>query len=110
MEEKDKQDLTLGEELLIDYDFYANIKWEDFDPEEVSVLLGDEGDKEIIQIMKFLFDSYPIKAIYYCLKRSYKAYSSSSLLDKTIKYLLDKYEDKGEIIINNLVKSYYKIY
>ena len=85
-----KQDTTLRETLLNDYGFYANINGEDFDPREVSVLSGNERDREITQIMKFLFDSYPIEAIYYCLKRSYISYSSNSLLDKTIKYLLDK--------------------
>lgn len=103
-----KQDTTLRETLLNDYGFYANINGEDFDPREVSVLSGNERDREITQIMKFLFDSYPIEAIYYCLKRSYISYSSNSLLDKTIKYLLDKYEEEGEIIINNLVQSYYQ--
>jgi len=86
---EEKKELSLKEELLNDYDFYANINGEDFDPREVTVLSGDEKNREITQIIKFLFDSYPVEAINYCLRRCfYKTFSRSSLLDKIIKYLL----------------------
>lgn len=104
---EEKKELSLREELLNDYGFYANINGEDFDPREVTVLSGDEKNREITQIIKFLFDSYPVEAINYCLRRCYyKTFSRSSLLDKIIKYLLTKYEDKGEETIMNLICSY----
>ena len=89
------------------YGFYANINGEDFDPREVSVLSGDEKNREITQIIKFLCDSYPIEAITYCLRRCYyNTFSHTSILDKIIKYLLDKFKDNGEDTIMNLIYSY----
>ena len=62
--------------------------------------------REIIQFVHFLCDSYPLEGISYCLQRCYNNnFSKSSLLDKIIKYLLNKYKD-SELIINNLVFAY----
>ena len=104
---EENKELSLQKQLLNDYGFYANINGEDFDPREVTVLSGNEKDREITQIIKFLFDSYPVEAINYCLRRCYyKTFSRSSLLDKIIKYLLTKYEEKAEETIMNLICSY----
>ena len=101
------QELSLKDQLIKEYGFYANINGEDFDPREVTVLSGDEKNREITQIIKFLFDSYPVEAINYCLQRCYyKTFSRCSLLDKIIKYLLDKYKDIGDNTINKLIWSY----
>ena len=56
------QELPLKDQLIKEYGFYANINGEDFDPREVTVLSGDEKNREITQIIKFLFDSYPVEA------------------------------------------------
>ena len=45
--------IPLREQLIAEYGFYANINGEDFDPREVSVLSGDEKNREITQIIKF---------------------------------------------------------
>ena len=101
------QELSLKDQLIKEYGFYANINGEDFDPREVTVLSGDEKNREITQIIKFLFDSYPVEAINYCLQRCYyKTFSRCSLLDKIIKYLLDKYKDIGDNTINKLIWAY----
>ena len=100
-------EIPLKEQLLKEYGFYANINGEDFDPREVTVLSGDEKNREITQIIKFLFDSYPVEAINYCLQRCYyKTFSRNSLLDKIMKYLLDKHKDIGENIILKLICAY----
>ena len=65
------QEIPLKDQLIQNFGFYANINGEDFDPREVSVLSGDEKNREITQIIKFLFDSYPIEAITYVLQRGY---------------------------------------
>ena len=101
------QNIPLKELFIAKYGFYANINGEDFDPREVSVLSGDEKNREITQIIKFLCDSYPIEAITYCLRRCYyNTFSHTSILDKIIKYLLDKFKDNGEDTIMNLIYSY----
>ena len=100
-------EIPLKEQLLKEYGFYANINGEDFDPREVTVLSGDEKNREITQIIKFLFDSYPVEAINYCLQRCYyKTFSRCSLLDKIMKYLLEKHKDNGDQTINQLIWSY----
>ena len=127
------QELPLKDQLIKEYGFYANINGEDFDPREVTVLSGDEKNREITQIIKFLFDSYPVEAINYCLQRCYyktliikflfdsypveainyclqrcyyKTFSRCSLLDKIMKYLLEKHKDNGDQTINQLIWSY----
>ena len=91
------QNIPLKEQLIAEYGFYANINGEDFDPREVSVLSGDEKNREITQIIKFLCDSYPIEAITYCLRRCYyNTFSHTYILDIIIKYLLYKFKDNGE--------------
>ena len=101
------QELSLKEKLIEDYGFYANINGEDFDPREVSVLSGDEKSREITQLIKFIYDSYPIEAINYVYRRCfYKTFSRKSILDKIIKYLITKYEDKADEIITKLMYSY----
>ena len=102
-----EQNISFREKLLSECGFYANINGEDFDPREVTVLSGDEKNREITQIMKFLCDSYPIEAITYCLRRCYyNTFSHTSILDKIIKYLLEKYKDNGEETITNIIYSY----
>ena len=101
------QEVPLKDQLIQNFGFYANINGEDFDPREVSVLSGDEKNREITQIIKFLFDSYPIEAITYVLQRCYyNTFSHTSVLDKIIKYLLEKYKELGEDTITNLIYSY----
>ena len=101
------QEIPLKDQLIQNFGFYANINGEDFDPREVSVLSGDEKNREITQIIKFLFDSYPIEAITYVLQRCYyNTFSHTSVLDKIIKYLLEKYKELGEDTITNLIYSY----
>ena len=102
-----EQILTSKEKLIEEFGFYANINGEDFDPREVSILSGDEKNREITQLIKFLFDSYPIEAITYVLQRCYfNTFSRTSVLDKIIKYLLEKYNRIGEETIINLICSY----
>ena len=77
------QELSLKEKLIEDYEFYANINGEDFDPREVSVLSDDEKSREITQLIKLIYDSYPIEAIYYVYRRCfYKAFSLNQFLIK----------------------------
>ena len=103
----EEDNLPLKEKLINEFGFYANINGEDFDPREVLVLSGDEKNREITQIIKFLCDSYPIEAITYVLQRCYyNTFSHTSVLDKIIKYLLEKYKDVGEDTITNLIYSY----
>ena len=102
------QELSLKEKLIEDYGFYANINGEDFDPREVLVLSGDEKSREITQLIKFIYDSYPIEAINYTFKRCYlNGFSRNSILDKMIKYLINKYHVKKDFedFITNLVIS-----
>ena len=104
---KKNNKLSLREKFISEFGLFANINGEIFNPREVSILLGDESNREITQIMKFLFDSYPIEAIIYILERCLnEGFSRTSNLDKLIKYLLDKYKEPGEIIINNLIYLY----
>ena len=86
--------------------YLAKINENIFNPEEVSILTGDMKKREITQLVNFLCDSYPLEAISYCLQRCfYNTFSKTSLLDKIIKYLLNKYED-SDLIINNLLFAY----
>ena len=97
---------TEEEKLLADYGYVTKINGEIINPEEVSILVGDDMTREITQIMHFLCENYPIEAISYCLTRCfYSTFSKTSLLDKTIKYLLTKYKD-SEDIINDLLLAY----
>ena len=107
IQDNENPNLSLKQQLLSEYGFYAKINGEEFDPREVSVLCGDEKKREITQLIKFLCDSYPIEAITYCLRRCYyKTFSRNSLLDKIIKYLLTKFQDNAELLINDLIFSY----
>ena len=96
--------------LLEEKGFLAKINGEIFNPEEISLIKGDFMTREITQIIQFLCQSYPLEAIDYCLKRCfYNAFSKTSLLDKTIKYLLDKYkkyDEKCDNLIVSLFSSY----
>ena len=104
---EENNELSLKEKIISEYGIYANINGEDFDPREVSVLSGDDKNREITQIIKFLCDSYPIEAITYVLQRCYyNTFSHTSVLDKIIKYLLEKYKELGEDTITNLIYSY----
>ena len=104
---EENNELSLKEKIISEYGIYANINGEDFDPREVSVLSGDDKNREITQIIKFLCDSYPIEAITYVLQRCYyNTFSHTSVLDKIVKYLLEKYKDIGEEQITNLIYSY----
>ena len=96
-------------EILKENGYIAKINEEIFNPEEVSIILGDSMTREITQLIQYLCESYPFEAIDYCLKRCfYKSFSKTSLLDKTIKYLLDKYKNKenSENLIYNLIFTY----
>ncbi len=107
IQDNNNQEVPLKDQLIQEFGFYANINGEDFDPREVSVLTGDEKIREITQIIKFLCDSYPIEAITYVLQRCYyNTFSHTSVLDKIIKYLLEKYKETGEDTITNLIYSY----
>ena len=104
---QENNELSLKDKIISDYGFYATINGDDFDPREVSVLSGDDKNREITQIIKFLCDSYPIEAITYVLQRCYyNTFSHTSVLDKIIKYLLEKYKDLGDEAITNLIYSY----
>ena len=104
---QENNELSLKDKIISDYGFYATINGDDFDPREVSVLSGDDKNREITQIIKFLCDSYPIEAITYVLQRCYyNTFSHTSVLDKIIKYILEKYKDLGDEAITNLIYSY----
>ena len=95
--------------ILEENGYIAKINEEIFNPEEVSIIIGDSMTREITQLIQYLCESYPFEAIDYCLKRCYyKSFSKTSLLDKTIKYLLDKYKNKenSDFLIYNLVFKY----
>ena len=101
------QEFPLKEQLLKEYGFYAKINGEVFDPREVLVLSGDKKIREIIQIIKFLFDSYPVEAIDYCLSRCFtRSFSKCSLLDKIMKYLIYNNEEIDENIIIKLILAF----
>ena len=103
------QNMSTENTFLEEYGFIAKINEEIFNPEEVSILAGDSMTREITQLVQFLCESYPFEAIDYCLKRCfYKSFSKTSLLDKCIKYLLDKYKnnENSEILITNLFYAY----
>lgn len=96
-------------ELLEENGYIAKINEEIFNPEEVSIIIGDSMTREITQLIQYLCESYPFEAIDYCLKRCYyKSFSKTSLLDKTIKYLLDKYKNKenSDFLIYKLIFTY----
>ena len=96
-------------ELLEENGYIAKINEEIFNPEEVSIIIGDSMTREITQLIQYLCESYPFEAIDYCLKRCYyKSFSKTSLLDKTIKYLLDKYNNKenSDFLIYKLIFTY----
>lgn len=97
--------------ILEENGYIAKINEEIFNPDEVSILIGDSMTREITQLIQFLCESYPFEAIDYCLKRCYyKSLSKTSLLDKIIKYLLDKYKNKenSEYLIYKLIFTYKK--
>ena len=99
-----------NEKAILDENGYiAKINEEIFNPEEVSIIIGDSMTREITQLIQYLCESYPFEAIDYCLKRCYyKSFSKTSLLDKTIKYLLDKYKNKenSDLLIYKLIFKY----
>ena len=100
------QNMSTEEKTLAEYGYLTKINGEIFNPEEVSILIGDPMTREITQIINFLCENYPIEAISYCLQRCYfSTFSKSSLLDKIIKYLLTKYEE-SEFMINDLLFAY----
>ena len=95
--------------ILEENGYIAKINEEIFNPEEVSIIIGDSMTREITQLIQYLCESYPFEAIDYCLKRCfYNFLSKTSLLDKTIKYLLDKYKNKQncENLIYKLIYTY----
>ena len=95
--------------ILEENGYIAKINEEIFNPQEVSIIIGDSMTREITQLIQYLCESYPFEAIDYCLKRCYyKSFSKTSLLDKTIKYLLDKYKNKenSDFLIYNLIFKY----
>ena len=88
---------TSEDSLMEENGFVAKINGEVFNPEEISLINGDFMTREITQLIQVLFQLYPLEAIDYCLKRCfYSSFSKTSLLDKTIKYLIDKYKKYGE--------------
>ena len=97
------QNISTDNTFLEENGFIAKINGDIFNPEEVSLIEGDSMIREITQLIQFLFESYPFESIEYCLKRCfYKGFSKTSFLDKTIKYILDKYkknEDSENLII-----------
>ena len=97
------QNISTDNSFLEENGFIAKINGDIFNPEEVSLIEGDSMIREITQLIQFLCESYPFESIEYCLKRCfYKGFSKTSLLDKTIKYILDKYkknEDSENLII-----------
>ena len=98
--------MSSEERSIAKFGCLTKINGEIFNPEEVSILIGDPMTREITQIINFLCQSYPIEAISYCLQRCfYSTFSKTSLLDKTIKYLLTKYEE-SENIITDLLFAY----
>lgn len=100
------QNMSTEEKTLAEYGYLTKINGEIFNPEEVSILIGDPMTREITQLINFLCENYPIEAISYCLQRCYyRTFSKSSILDKIIKYLLNKYEE-SEFIINELLFAY----
>ena len=108
-ENNNSPNLSTVNTLLEANGFIAKINGEIINPEEVSILKGDLMTKEITQLVQYLCNAYPFEAIDYCLKRCfYKSFSKTSLLDKTIKYLLDKYEknEMSEKLIIDLFYSY----
>ena len=97
---------NIEEKTLFINGYLAKINGELFNPEEVSILIGDPMTREITQIINYLCEEYPIEAISYCLQRCfYNTFSKTSLLDKTIKYLLNKYKE-AEFIINDLLFAF----
>ena len=97
---------NIEEKTLFINGYLAKINGELFNPEEVSILIGDPMTREITQIINYLCEEYPIEAISYCLQRCfYNTFSKTSLLDKTIKYLLNKYKE-AEFIINDLLFTF----
>ena len=102
----DGQFKNIEEKTLESNGYLAKINGEIFNPDEVSILVGDPMTREITQIIYYLCQAYPIEAISYCLQRCfYNTFSKTSLLDKTIKYLLTKYKE-GENIITDLLFAY----
>ena len=100
------QNMSTEDKTLVEYGYITKINGELFNPEEVSILIGDPMTREITQIINFLCESYPLEAISYCIQRCYyNTFSKTSLLDKIMKYLLTKYPE-GELIINNLLFAY----
>ena len=103
------QSISTDNPLLEENGFIAKINGDIFNPEEVSLIEGDSMIREITQLIQFLCESYPFESIEYCLKRCfYKGFSKTSLLDKTIKYLLDKYNknEASENLIIDLFHAY----
>ena len=103
------QNISIDNTLLEENGYIAKINGDLFNPEEVSLISGDLMIREITQLVQFLCETYPFEAIEYCLKRCfYKGFSKTSLLDKTIKYLLDKYQkkDESEDLIIDLFHAY----
>ena len=95
------------DQIIEELGYISKINGELFNPEEVNVLSGDSMTREITQLIQFLCESYPFEAIDYCLKRCfYKSFSKTSLLDKIIKYLLDKYK-KNENSENLIIDLFY---
>ena len=75
-----------------------------FNLNEIVVLNGSPMEREIIQLIQYILQNYPYEALTYCLKRCFNnSFSDTSQLDKIISYLLKKYGDKGEEIINNIL-------
>ena len=102
----DNSNMSTEERTLAEYGYLTKINGEIFNPDEVSILIGDPMTREITQIINFLCENYPIEAISYCLQRCYfSTFSKSSLLDRIIKYLLTKYEE-SEFMINELLFAY----
>ena len=104
--ESQKLEFSSEDKTFSQLGYLAKINEIIVNPEEVSILTGDMKTREITQLVNFLCESYPLEAISYCLQRCfYNTFSKTSLLDKIIKYLLNKYED-SEFIINNLLFAY----
>ena len=103
------QDISEDQAILDEQGYLSKINGEIFNPEEVNILVGDAMTREITQLIQFLCETYPFEAIDFCLKRCfYKSFSKTSLLDRTIKYLLDKYKknENSENLIVNLFYAY----
>ena len=103
---EESKNMSNEDKNLAEYGYIVKINGELFNPEVVSILIGDPMTREITQIINFLCESYPLEAISYCIQRCYyNTFSKTSLLDKIMKYLLTKYPE-GELIINNLLFAY----